>query len=236
MKFAIVGPRETNNIVQVLNMFDMDVDYNKPDYVISYGGDGTILFSEKKYPGIPKITLRSSEGGSKCNYNEFDLEDVLFKIDDNDFDIREELKLEAIFQNKSYLALNEVQLHNELPIKAVRFSVEIIESKESDDKILYDNIIGDGVIIATPFGSSAYYTSVGGEKFNDGIGIALNNPFNCKQKPIVTSKDSNILIKIIRDTGLLMSDNDDKFVKLKEGDEVLVQEAPYPAKFVIINN
>lgn len=235
MKFTIVSLRNIQQISQALNMFGHDIDNNKPDFIITYGGDGTILYSERKYPGIPKITIKAGSIGSRCMYSIEDLEDVLIKIDNGEYKFKEEIKLETNFQGKKYLSLNEMQLHNSSPIRAVRFSVYI------EDEPLFDNVIGDGVIIATPFGSSAYYTSVGGEKFDKGIGIVLNNPYNVKEKPVVKEQlkllidegfDYNINIKILRDDGLLLFDNDDKMIKVKADDNIVVKRSKDIAKFV----
>lgn len=230
MKFSVVSLKNTQRITEVLDMFGHVIDNNKPDFVITYGGDGTVLFSERKYPGIPKITIRAGSVGFKCRYSIEELEDVLIKIDNGEYKIKEEIKLETIFQGRKYLSLNEVQLHNSSPIKAIRFSVYI------EDEILFENVIGDGVVIATPFGSSAYYSSIGGEKFDKGIGIALNNPYNIKEKPVVIDEgfDYSINIKILRDDGLLLFDNDNNMIKAKGGDNIVVKKSKDAAKFVSI--
>lgn len=230
MKFAVVSLKNTQRIVEALEIFGHDIDNNKPDFVITYGGDGTVLYAERKYPGIPKITIRAGSVGFKCKYSIEELEDVLIKIDSGEYKLKEEMKLETNFQGRKYLSLNEVQLHNSSPIKAVRFSVYI------EDKILFENVIGDGIVIATPFGSSAYYSSVGGEKFDKGIGIALNNPYNVKEKPAVIDEgfDYSINIKILRDDGLLLSDNDNNMINVKGGDNIVVKRSKDTAKFVSI--
>lgn len=230
MKFAVVSLKNTQRIVEALEIFGHDIDNNKPDFVITYGGDGTVLYAERKYPGIPKITIRAGSVGFKCRYSIEELEDVLIKIDSGEYKLKEEIKLETNFQGRKYLSLNEVQLHNSSPIKAVRFSVYI------EDEILFENVIGDGVVIATPFGSSAYYSSVGGERFDKGIGIALNNPYNIKEKPAVIDEgfDYSINIKILRDDGLLLFDNDNNMINVKGGDNIVVKRSKDTAKFVSI--
>jgi NAD+ kinase len=231
MKFTITSLISTQRIVEVLNIFGHDIDNNKPDFVITYGGDGTVLFSERKYPGVPKITIRAGNVGFKCIYSEVEFEDVLIKIDSGEYKLKEEIKLETTYQRRKYLSLNEAQLHNSSPIKAVRFSVYI------EDEILFENVIGDGVVIATPFGSSAYYSSLGGKKFDKGIGIALNNPYNIKEKPVVIDEgfDYNINIKVLRDNGLLLFDNDNNMIKVsKGGDNIIVKRSKDTAKFVLI--
>lgn len=230
MKFAVVSLKNTQRITETLDVFGHDIDNNKPEIVITYGGDGTVLYSERKYPGIPKITIRAGSVGFRCMYSEVDLDDVLIKIDSGEYKLKEEIKLETSFQGRTYLSLNETQLHNSSPIKAIRFSVYI------EKQILFENVIGDGIVIATPFGSSAYYSSVGGEKFDNGIGIALNNPYNVKDKPVVIDEgfDYDINIKVLRDDGLLLFDNDINMIKVKGGDSILVKKSKDIARFVSI--
>lgn len=232
MKFSIVSKNEDiKRIADVLAMFDLDIDNKKPDYIITYGGDGTILFSERKYPGIPKITVRGSERGFKCNFNENELEDILFKIEDKTYKIKEEMKLETIFQGKKYLSLNEAQIHNSYPMRTIRFSISM------DNLPIFENIIGDGAIVATPFGSTAYYSSLGGEKFDKGIGIILNNPHDFKRDhKIVIDKGfvPEIHITILRDDGLLLFDNDENMIKIKGGDDIKIEISKVSAKFITV--
>ncbi len=229
MKFSVVSnDKDIHRITRVLDMFDIDIDNIKPDFVISHGGDGTILLSERKFPGIPKIAIRGSDIGFKCNLDENDLEDILIKIDNGNYEIKEEIKLETTFKGRKYLSLNEVQIHNSSPNKAVRFSILM------DNLPLFENIIGDGAVIATPFGSSAYFSSIGGEIFDKGIGICLNNPYNAKSEPIIIdSSDPEIHIKILRDDGLLLFDNDDNILKTKGGDDIKIEISKNTAKFVM---
>lgn len=239
MKFAIVSNNKDIQLIsRILSMFDIDIDNNKPDFVITLGGDGTILFSERKYPGIPKITLRGSERGLKCNFNENELEDVLINMDIGKYKIKEETKLETTFQGKKYLSLNEVQIHNSSPIKSLRFSIY------EDGKPLFENVIGDGAVIATPFGSTAYFSSIGGEKFDKGIGVGLNNLYNVEDfemKYVILNPNTNqnidinpkIDIKILRDDGLLLFDNDENIVKIRKGDEIHIEISKNTAKFIV---
>lgn len=235
MRFAIASldNEKIRKIIQILGIHCHDIDSCNPDFVITYGGDGTILFAERKYPGIPKITIRGSSGGYKCFYEgdlESVLEYILSKIDDGKYSFIEESKLETIFKERKYLSLNETQIHNSSPIKAVRFS-----AYTNGQQLFGGDIIGDGIVIATPFGSTAYYTSVGGRKFSKGIGIALNNPYNVRcRNPMVVGEDIEINIRILRDDGLLLFDNDDNMIKVKEGDRISINISKDTAKFITV--
>ncbi len=243
MKFAVTGAKNTGKIRELVKRHGFQIDVHAPEIVLTYGGDGSILFAEREYPGIPKITVRASSAelksfhsvqgfeshAFKCMYAECELEGVLEKVKRGKYDIREEMKLSASYCGKEYLALNEVQLHNRSPVKAVRFSVYARGAP------LFENVVGDGVVVATPFGSSAYYSSIGGKPFRKGMGIALNNPHMQKGKRnIVVDSASEICIKILRDEGEAHFDNNPEKIGLKEGDEIVIKAAKAKARFVVV--
>jgi len=56
MKLAIVSKFESEAIAAAKKYFTI-VSYN-PDFVLAYGGDGTLLFAEELYPNVPKIFVK----------------------------------------------------------------------------------------------------------------------------------------------------------------------------------
>jgi NAD kinase len=212
-------------LLSILRPSDI-LTHSDPNFVVVVGGDGTILNAERGFPEVPKITFRSSDVGSKCMYSLNDFEIVMKKVLNSKYTIVEEPKL--YLNNKIYdmMALNEIQIHNNSPIAAVRFSVEV------DNVMLFENVIGDGAIFATPFGSSGYYKSVGGKPFENSIGIALNNPYNYERASYCFPLSSVIKIKLHRQNGILIADNDQNIIETKENQEYIVQISKNTAKFV----
>lgn len=226
MKVVAVG-KDVDSFEKTIISHGLEIDRKNPDFVFSCGGDGAILFSERMYPGVPKVTVRCSSKCNRCEFDPDDIEDVADKLKSGRHEIKEHMKIEASFNGKIAVGLNEVQIHNKLFTKAVRFNVYL------DDELLYENVIGDGVVISTPFGSTAYYTSVGGEKFDSGIGIALNNPHE-RVKPVVADESSVIEVEILREDAYLLYDNDEEGkILLKKGDRVSVRKHDGVAKFVV---
>ena len=121
--------------------------------------------------------------------------------------------------------LNEIQIHLKLPIYAVRFSLNINGKK-------YHELIGDGVIFATPFGSTAYYKATGGKNFEKGIGISFNNLHNQKIESFVVSEDSTLNLIITRGPAWLIADNNKDFVDLLTGDKVKIRRSESVANFI----
>ena len=108
--------------------------------------------------------------------------------------------------------LNEFTIRNSLQTEAIRFDVTVNGNS--------DKYIGDGVVVATPHGSSAYYYSITRKTFDKGIGMAFNNPHTENAKNTVLDKDSEIQIKITRGDAFISSDNDKEMDKISEGDIV----------------
>ena len=226
MKVVAVG-KDVDSFEKTLKSYGLEIDRKNPEFVFSYGGDGAILFSERLYPGVPKVTVRCSSKCNRCEFNPDDIEDVVERLKSGRYDVKEYMKIEADFKGKIVVGLNEVQVHNKLFTKAVRFNVYL------DDELLYENVIGDGVVISTPFGSTGYYTSLGGERFEKSIGIAVNNRHKWV-KPVVASETSVIEVEILREDAYLLYDNDEEGkILLKKGDRIAVRKYNGVAKFVV---
>ncbi|MEM7821594.1 MAG: hypothetical protein QXX38_02150 [Candidatus Aenigmatarchaeota archaeon] len=230
MKVAIVSKSDVKKFKGILKKFGFNVVKKNPDIVLCYGGDGTVLYSERIFPGVPKIVVKKPLSVCrKCEYSIKELNYVLNSIARRDYKIVEKTKVLGIAKNKKLIGLNEVQLHNKIPTRAIRFSIKV-------NGKFFGEILGDGVIISTPFGSTAYYSSTGGRPFKKGIGISFNNPFNKKIKSIVVPENSKIEIKVIRGPAWFIADNYEKFVELKEGDKIVVKAAKEKAKFIDIKH
>lgn len=185
------------------------------DLILSIGGDGTLLESERTYPGVPKMMIKDSEVCNKCNIGLFDkfLDIIIgkqFKIETHDL-------LEAYINNKRlpFLAVNDIIIRNSVLTQAIRFDFY------SDNKKV-DNYIGDGAVISTPWGSTAYFESISKTSFKKGIGVALNN-VNKQVTYKVYDKSSKIKFIITRGKAVVGCDNYRKSFSLKPYDEIVIK-------------
>ncbi len=206
----------------------------RPDFVLTYGGDGSILYAERKYPGIPKIVIKKSHFCNKCDYPEEELDNILKYLESGKYSFEEYSKIEAICKGKVLRGLNEVQIRNKYPVQSIRYDLYVIENGK-DNKIM-SNVVGDGILFSTPFGSSSYYKVLGGRNFEEGIGVALNNVLRkYNKKPIVYPKNSVFKVRILRGKAYLARDNDYRMIDLKEGSEVFVRMSKEVARFVVFD-
>jgi NAD+ kinase len=205
----------------------VDVD---PDFVVCFGGDGTVLFGERSFPGVPKLVVKTSRVCRRYGYALHELFGVLGRIREGDFEVVEEMKLVGEAGYVRLVGLNEVQVHLKLPYSAVRFSVSAGGNEVGD-------LIGDGVVVATPFGSTGYYAATGGAPFNEGIGISFNNLHNRKDnvRNFVVPENSVIKLSISRGPAWFLADNDKRFVELNAGDVATVRKADGVARFICVS-
>lgn len=206
MKVLLTG-KNSKDIVSLVKNLGFEIVTSGPDAVISYGGDGTLLFSERAYPGIPKLPIRNSLLCNKCPKHDEII--LLKKLLTDKLNLKEYRKLEITILYQTFTALNDFVIRNTQPIHTIRFQTTVT------NKLL----IGDGVVISTPFGSSGYFKSITGSTFKKGFGLCFNNTTE-QLTPVFFKENGTITIKLIRGTATLSFDNNPDIFNIDEGSEL----------------
>jgi NAD+ kinase len=216
--FAVTAKNEekAREVRDTARPFGFDYAPDSPDFVVSVGGDGTFLISERRRPGVPKLLVRDSLICYKCH--DEPLEEMLQIIREGGWRIVEMMKLRGRAQDWSALAVNEIVVRNVDPRHALRFHLTI------DGEPVGETLIGDGIIVSTPFGSTGYYRSVARETFSEGIGVAFNN-LTEPREPLNLGEDAEIALDIVRGTAHLSADNHPDVAQYGEGTRVVVRKA-----------
>lgn len=189
-----------NSKITILNSFDMhSIEFSeKIDLIIVLGGDGTILGVARdineRYD-IPILGINIGNLGFLTSIEIDHLDIALEKIKKNEFIIQERILLECENEidgnNIKNKALNDIVIARGTISRMVRFTVYINEK-------LYYSFKGDGLIVATPTGSTAYSFSAGGPFVYpdmDVITITPICPHTKGMQPIVLKSDCKIEIK-----------------------------------------
>ncbi len=195
-----------------------------PQFVVTYGGDGTVMRAERAHPGIPKIVLKDSLICKKCS--QISNEEVLALVRRDRYTIEESMKIEATAQGKTLYAMNDIALHNEDARHAIRYAVSV------NGKPVGGTIIGDGVVVSTPFGSTAYYRSITDSFFEVGLGLAFNNSTE-QSDHMVLKENSEIKLTILRGPAVLYADNQKDTVLVDRDAEVVFRKSPHMVRIVI---
>lgn len=217
LRVAICG-RNLTDLQRFLEPFPARIVTEKPDLVISYGGDGALLGAERDFPGVPKFPLRDSRSNGKCP--EHGEEALLTRLFAEQLTPTAMMKLEGDVDNRGrVLAVNDIVVAKRIFSSAVRYRVWL------DDEIYANQIVGDGLVAATPFGSTGYYRSITHSMFRLGIGLAFNNSTEPTDH-LVVSPESQVRVEVIRGPAVLLADNAPERVRLRRGDHVRITVHP----------
>lgn len=216
MKVAIVG-RDAKNIVALVKSFNLEIVDKNPDMVISFGGDGTLLSAERQFPQVPKLPIRNSAVCNKCT-NHAD-EKVLKELKESKLKLKEYRKLETEILYKKFYALNDFVVRNSDPTHTIRFKTSITSQL----------LIGDGIVISTPFGSTGYFKSITDQTFDKGFGVAFNNTTQ-RVAPLFLKDEALLTFQLIRGKVTLSFDNSPDIFTIDEGSELIFKLSDQVAK------
>jgi len=215
MKALLFG-ENAKDLENTISKLGLEIVTQNPDVVISYGGDGTLLSTEREYPGIPKLPIRNSQFCKKCA--EHADEYLLTQLLQNKLQIKEYKKLHTNIDNKDLYALNDFIIRNKHPMHAIRFQI-------NDGQLL----IGDGIVVATPFGSTGYFKSISQKTFDTGFGLAFNN-LTEKKEPLFLQDKDLLTFKLVRGKATLSFDNSPDIFTIDEGSELIFKLSDQIAK------
>lgn len=229
MRLLLFTKFASEDLQETLKRKGILVVKSNPDLVLCWGGDGTFLLAEQRYPGVPKVLVRKDNICKKCSG--LTLDEVIERLAGNaDLNVQELSKIQSTIKRSGVdielpAAVNDIVIRNEEQMHALRFSVF------ADDEHLAPAQIGDGVVVSTPFGSSAYYQSITRDSFERGIGIALNNTVK-EHPPYLVAEDSEVVVRIDRGNALVSIDTLEKTWKMHSGDRIIISASDEKARLV----
>lgn len=173
-------------------------------YVIVFGGDGTLL-NMSRIPGAVNVPILAVNLGSLGFLTEVTLDELypaLTEILAGNFQLDERMMLQAMLRDKSdaevkaqSVALNDAVISNGPFSRIIS-----LETYIDDEYVATYN--ADGLIIATPSGSTAYSLSAGGPIMHPGLGAFVLTPIcphTLTLRPLIVSSESCISV-VIRST------------------------------------
>lgn len=178
--------------------FDQEVLAERCDLIIAVGGDGNILGAARSFAphGVPILGINRGRLGFLADVSPSDIERSIGEVLDGQYTIEEHFLLEGEVSVKGVkeipCALNEVLIHSAMMSKMLDFNLYI------DDVFVY-NQYSDGLIIASPTGSTAYALSAGGPIMHpslDALVLVPMFPHQLNSRPLVVPGDAEIKITV----------------------------------------
>ncbi len=197
--------------------------YSLADIVVVIGGDGTILHTAKKAAGFSKPVLGINAGrvGYLAGLEGNDLGKLKNLLSKN-YRIKNRMLLSVQVDDKEYLCLNDAVISKGPLSRMIDISVTL-----HNEQISYR---ADGLISATPTGSTAYSLSAGGPIVDPDLDSIILTPI-CPQslyaRPILISPDEEIKISAIppEDTGAYITIDGEQVCPILPEQTILVKRA-----------
>ena len=192
-----------DELADQLNMPDLRVEaFDDCELLFVLGGDGTILSAlDRAIPNdLPILGINLGRLGFLTELEINDLDDAMMdRVLDHDYaiDARMTMRIEGQDELRMF-ALNDIVITRSTP------SVRVLSLEYEADGTLVDRISGDGLIVATATGSTAYSLSSGGPVVLPGLDCFLLTPIcphTLNARPVVVSSVHRITVRMRDDRG-----------------------------------
>ena len=164
------------------------------DLIIVFGGDGTLLNSARKYLEyeIPILGINMGNVGFLTDIKVDNFEQSLSEILNGNYIIEDRKLVSAKFNDVHIYGLNEIVIHSGSYAQLMRYQLTV------NNRIVYEQR-SDGLIIATPTGSTAYALSAGGPIIHPSLDVWTILPMlpqSLSSRPFVISSEEKVDIKL----------------------------------------
>jgi len=207
------------------------------DLAVVAGGDGTMLTAARDLVplGVPLVGINQGRLGFMTDIGHNDMRAGLGAILEGRYVIEERSLLDAEIQRDGKSMLRTVALNEAVVGKGAQG--RLIEFELSLDGEFVYTLRADGILVATPTGSTAYSLSAQGPILHPAVpALALVplNPHTLSARPVSVSDKSVIEIKLARTPGLDAQTYFDGFAlaELAPGDRLVLKRSAHTARFV----
>lgn len=204
------------------------------DILVTLGGDGLIMRMAHVFPGVPILGINVGKVGFLARIERDDWEHALRDIIDGRYRIQESPTLNASLNSEttdaaSYWAINDV---------VIRSGLQMIDVELYIDQQFVNTYPGDGMIVATPQGSTAYCMAAGGPVLDAGVRGFAVTPI-CAHSPIRTTlvvpEEANLELVMASDRAAELILDGSPVKSLEQGDFVQVQKGEHRFHLVVLD-
>ncbi|MDD3008714.1 MAG: NAD(+)/NADH kinase [Arcobacter sp.] len=202
----------------------------KVDFLISVGGDGTLLSVVRKSFKYDKPVLGINLGtlGFLTDISMEQLPKFIEDLKNNIYKIDNRMMVEGSVNLNKFVAFNDIVISR----KSISSMIKI---KGKIDGKSFNTYYGDGVIISTPTGSTAYNLSVGGPivyPLTEAFIVTPVAPHSLTQRPLVMPADFEIEFKIMDNQGAVVIVDGQDIYEIEQNQSIKIKIANKKAKML----
>lgn len=218
------------------NPNDDDV-INKSDIIVSLGGDGTFLNVARKAYAKNKPILGINLGtlGFLTEIDKKEMDTAIERLLKNGYAIEERMMLYAEVLRDGMIIASDVAL-NDIVISRIALS-RILHIKTYINGIFVDSFPGDGLIVSSPTGSTAYSLSAGGPIVEPDLDIIMVTPIcpHILHSRSIITKSGRVVEVVIDENyqhNAMLTVDGQEGVKVKSGDMIRIKKAACSVKII----
>ncbi|MDY6916076.1 MAG: NAD(+)/NADH kinase [Candidatus Cloacimonadota bacterium] len=217
-----------------------ELNGEKLDCILVFGGDGTILsavkFSLRYNAALLGINIGKLGFLSESNFKE--LEKSIENLKKNRYKIQKRMLLDVHLKRDKKILFSDKVLNDVVINKGV--ISKLIDIKITCNRRFVLETRCDGILAATPTGSTAYSLSAGGPILSpimEAIVVAALNPHVLSVRPMVFAANDNLKFKLEKgyENSILQLDGKNSY-KMKDGDEVIITSDTKKVEFIKLSN
>lgn len=229
----------TYDLPRDLHFSRIDKEINDADVVICFGGDGTILHMAKAATrhNVPILGVNIGTMGFMAELESSEMQE-LRRLATGDYTIDNRMMLDVTVQRDRNIIFHEMCLNDAVITKGA--VARIVHVSVTCDGVQAMECGGDGIIVATPTGSTGYNLSAGGPIVEPDAQSILITPIcahDLLSRSIVASPERVITLELTRNArrnGFLSVDGG-KAIKLSMGDVTIVRRSQKMTKLIRLN-
>lgn len=225
---------------KTVDLKELNRELKNSDMLICFGGDGTLLHASKAatYHGVPVLGVNIGTMGFMAELESGEI-GQLANLARQDYRLEERMMLSVSVLRDGAEMLHENALNDAVITKGA--VARVIQMDIYCDGIEAISFSGDGVIVCTPTGSTAYSMSAGGpivEPVAENIVITPVCAHTMLSRPIVTAGSRTIDVRIgrIGRKNAFLSVDGGRAFRLNTGDTIRIQRSRYTTKLVRLSN
>lgn len=200
------------------------------DFLVSIGGDGTLISLVRRSFAFNKPVLGINLGtlGFLTDIAFGEVESFLQSLKDERYRIDSRMMINGSASSKNFVAFNDIVISKKSISSMIRIEAQI-------DGKPFNSYYGDGVIISTPTGSTAYNLSVGGPvvyPLTDAFIVTPIAPHSLTQRPLVLPADVKIefTVRDLRGATVIVDGQD--IYEIAQNENIKIEIASKKAKLM----
>jgi len=205
------------------------------DLAIAVGGDGTLLGVARiaATHGVPLVGVNLGTLGFLTDVPQDELSELITAILEGRYTEEKRLMLDAVVKRDDEIVFEAVAL-NDVVISRGAMGTMIEFAVAVDGEFIY-SLRADGLIVATPTGSTAYALSSGGPILHPtlpAISLVPISPHTLSNRPIAIASTSEVRVKLIRGMNARVNFDVQSFFDPQSDDVVIIRADPNPLRLL----